>query len=411
MAKLSRLIAPSFFNLHKAIRKERYTHFWLSGGRGSTKSSCVSIEIILSVMRDPHANAVALRRYANNLRESVFDQLLWAIDVLGVTAYWTASISPMRLTYITGQQIRFLGLDDPQKIKSIKFRKGYAKVIWFEELTQFDNMESIRNVLQSLMRGGDNFLVFYSYNPPASQNNWVNSEWQNKRSDRFLHHSDYRSVPSDWLGQQFLLEAEHVKNAQPVIYAHEYLGEITGTGAEVFHNVITRPISQEDINGFDYKFRGLDFGYAIDPLSYHEMAYDRKHRRLYVYEEIYGTGIGNTEAVERILKINPDNQIVIADSAEPRTIAEFKRLGLNIRGAKKGADSVRHGVNFLQELEAIVIDSQRCPNAAREFLTYELDRNARGELKADFPDKANHSIDAVRYGLNDVILGPRISFV
>lgn len=408
--RLCEIISPAFYGVHGDIRNGRHTHYWLKGGRGSTKSSFISVEIVLSLMRDPLANAVVLRKYANNLRESVFAQLLWAIDILGVSAFWRASVSPMQLTYVTGQSIRFLGLDDPQKIKSLKFRHGYPKVVWFEELPQFNNMEEIRNVLQSLMRGGDEFLVFNSYNPPASQNNWVNEEVSTERGDRLVHHSDYRSVPQSWLGEQFIVEAEHVREKQPTIYEHEYLGAVTGTGAEVFHNVRIAAIADEDIENFDYLYRGVDFGYATDPLVYHEMAYDRKRRRLFIFREFCKVGCGNRQAVEEIRKCNPANRLVIADSAEPRTIAEFKNLGLHIRGAKKGPDSVRHGVKFLQDLEEIVIDRNRCPNAAHEFLTYELDRDARGELKADFPDKNNHSIDAVRYALNDVIKGPSISF-
>ena len=171
-----------------------------------------------------------------------------------------------------------------------------------------------------------------------------------------------------------------------------------------------REITNDEIAGFGYKKRALDFGFATDPLVYHEMAFDKKHRKLFIYEEICRTRLSNAAAVEQILTLNKHNDLVRADSAEQRTISELKGLGLNIRGVKKGPDSVRHGIKFLQDLFEIVIDKRRCPNAAFEFSAYEVKRDARGELMADFHDANNHSSDTARYGLEEEILGPTFSF-
>lgn len=411
MMQLREGIAASFFGVHHAIKDQAYTHYWLKGGRGSTKSSFTSIEIILEIMKRPDANAVVLRKYATDLRESVYAQMLWAIDKLGVTAYFQARISPMKIVYIpTGQSIIFHGLDDPQKIKSIKFRNGYPRLIWFEEVTQFRGMEEIRNVLQSLMRGGRRFSVFYSYNPAASVNNWVNQEVQIEREDRLVHHSDYTTVPSEWLGEQFLIEAEHLKKAQLERYTHEYLGEVTGTGGEVFRNVTLRTITDAEIAQFDRIRRGLDWGYAIDPFAYNTMHYDKTRRRLYIFFEIHKVNLSNRAAMERIKAENPSNNLITCDSAEPKSIAEMRGYGLYIHGSKKGPDSVEYGIKFLQDLEEIIIDPKRCPHTAREFTSYEVDRDVHGELKAKFPDRDNHHIDAARYALNDQIKGPGIRF-
>ena len=405
MIKLSNVIAPSFKEVHKDLKEGNHTHYWLSGGRGSTKSSFIAIELILGIMKDPNANAVVLRKVKDTLKESVFDQLVWAIDVLGVEQYWHIPDAKLVITYIpTGQQIRFRGADKPKKIKSMKFAKGYCKYIWYEELDEFTGMEEVRMINQSLMRGGKKFTVFYSYNPPQSSNNWVNAEKLLTRDDRLVHHSNYLTVPKEWLGEQFIVEAEHLKQVKPKSYEHEYLGEVTGTGGEVFDNVKIRPITDEEIQSYWNIKRGLDFGYAIDPLAYGVMHYDRKKRRLYIFHELYKVGLSNHGAYEHIRQENIINDIIRADSAEPKSINELNQYGLRVTGVKKGPDSVEYGIKFLQDLEEIVIDDMRCPNTAKEFLTYELEKDANGNFKAKFPDKNNHAIDMTRYALNDEVI-------
>jgi len=402
MTRLSNVVAPSFSEVHKDIKRDGHTHYWLSGGRGSTKSSFVAIEIILGIMYDPNANAVVLRKVKDTLKESVFEQLTWAIESLGVEDYWHIPEAKLVITYKpTGQEIRFRGADKPKKIKSMKFSRGYTKFIWYEELDEFTSMEEVRMINQSLMRGGSKFTVFYSYNPPKSANNWVNAEMQLTRPDRLTHHSTYLTVPREWLGPQFIVEAEHLKLVKPQAYEHEYLGSITGTGGEVFANVQVRQISDEEIEEFFNVKRGLDFGYAIDPLAYGTMHYDRKHKRLYIYHELYKVGLSNRSAYEHIITENKNNDPVKADSAEPKSINEMLQYGLKIMGVKKGPDSIEWGIRFLQSLEAIIIDDLRCPETAREFLTYEYEKDANGNWKAGYPVKNNHAIDMTRYAMED----------
>ncbi|MBN8200486.1 PBSX family phage terminase large subunit [Bacillus sp. NTK034] len=399
---LVNVIAPSFYDVHWHIHDGDYTHFWLSGGRGSTKSSFISVEIILGIMEDENANAMILRKVKDTLRDSVYEQLVWAIEALGVTHEWDIPEAKLVLTYKpTGQKILFRGADKPKKIKSAKVKKGYFKFIWYEELDEFSGMEEVRMINQSLMRGGEEFRVFYSYNPPQSANNWVNAEKLLTRKDRLVHHSNYLTVPKEWLGQIFVTEAEHLKQTKPKAYEHEYLGNVTGTGGEVFDNVKIRPITDDEIANFENIKRGIDFGYAIDPLAYGVMHYDRKKKRLYIFHELYQVGLSNRAAYDHIKEENKNNDFIIADSAEPKSIHELRQYGLKVKGAKKGPDSIEYGVKFLQSLEEILIDDMRCPNTAREFLTYELDKDANGNFKAKFPDSNNHAIDMVRYALND----------
>lgn len=406
ITRLSNIIGKAFFKVHILIKTLAYTHFWLKGGRGSLKSSFISIEIILGMMKDTLANAVALRKVKDTLKDSVFEQLQWAIDILGVSGYWETKLSPLELTYKpTGQKILFRGADKPKKIKSIKFSHGYCKFVWFEELDEFAGMAEIRLILQSLLRGGKNFIVFYSYNPPQSVKNWVNEEALIERSDRLVHHSTYLDVPQEWLGEQFFIEAEHLKKINEKAYEHEYLGEANGTGGEIFTNVKLRTITDEEIASFDRIRRGIDWGYSIDPFHYGVMHYDKTRRKLYIFFEIHKVNLSNRKAAELIKAENKNNAMITCDSAEPKSIAEMNSYGLRVKGAKKGPDSVEYGIKFLQDLEEIIIDPVRCPNTAREFLNYELEKDAKGNFKAEFPDKDNHAIDCVRYAMEDDMKG------
>jgi len=377
-------------------------HFWLSGGRGSGKSSFVSLAVAAGVMENPGANAIILRKVGKYLRESVYEQMLWAIDALGVADDWETKVSLMELTYLpTGGRIIFRGADNPRKIKSTKLQSGYFRYIWFEELDEFAGMGEIRNILQTVMRGGDGFSVFYTYNPPKSVRSWVNAEALNKPAGRVTHHSSYLTVPREWLGEQFFLEAERLRAVNPASYAHEYLGEVTGTGGEVFSNLTLREIPESEIAAFDRIRRGIDFGYAVDPFVYLVLHYDKTRRKIYIYHEICKAGLSNRAAVELIRLENVSNSPVTADSAEPKSIREMRDSGLKIKGAKKGPDSVEYGIKLLQDMEEIVIDPVRCPNAAREFTNYEYQRDKDGNYSASFPDRDNHTIDAARYALED----------
>lgn len=400
MSNLKEIIAPSFYKVHNDLKHNKYTHIWLKGGRGSTKSSFISVEIILGIMKDPQANALVLRKVAAYLHDSVYEQLCWAIEALEVEKFWHRNKSPLQLTYIpTGQRILFRGADEPTKIKSTKVSHGYIKYIWYEETDGFDGMEEIRTINQSLMRGGQHFVVFYSFNPPKSIKSWVNQavEQEKLRKDVLVHHSTYLTVPKEWLGDAFLIEAEHLKKIKPESYEHEYMGKATGTGGEVFDNVITKEITDEQISHFDRIRRGLDWGYTTDPLAYVVCHYDSTRHKLYIYNEIYKVNMKNRLVAAKIKEENKLNDLIVADSEDPRSIADMKDYGLNMRGAKKGPGSIENGMKWLTDLEEIIIDPVRCPNTAREFTGYELEKDRNGNFKSGYPDKDNHSIDATRY--------------
>lgn len=400
--RLSELIAPSFFSVHTDIREERHTHYALGGGRGSCKSSFVSLEIIHGIMNHPNANAVVLRKVGRYLRDSVFEQLVWAIDRLGNIGDWECKPSLPEIVYRpTGQKILFRGADEPRRLKSTKVSVGYIRYVWYEEADEFSGQDEIDMINQSLLRGGSVFTCFYSFNPPRGRTNWVNSELTLPRADRLFHLSDYRSVPREWLGGQFLAEAEYLKKNNPQRYANEYLGEQTGTGAEIFPNVTVREISDEEIGRAERICRGLDWGYGADPFVYLALIYEKSRRRILIYNEFYRFGARFDEIAEAIREENPDGRAIIAESAEPRSNDELRSRGIRIRAAKKGSGSVEHGLRWLMNLSEIVIDPTRCPNARREFTAYRFAPDGQGGFRGGFPDRDNHTIDAARYALED----------
>lgn len=401
--KLSNIIAPHFWGLHRDIKRHGHTYYWLEGGRGSTKSSDISIEIPPLMIKNPECHAVVLRKVGNTIKNSVYPQMQWGIDALGLTDKFRFKTSPHEITYKkTGQKILFFGVDDPQKIKSIKLPFGYVGICWIEELDQFSGMEEIRNLNQSLLRGGPIFWEFCSFNPPKSQNNWVNEEKLFDDPDRLVHHSTYLGVPRKWLGERFFEDAEKLKIKNEMAYRHEYLGEVTGTGGAVFENVEDMVMSNELVGNFDRLYYGLDFGFAVDPLAYVAMYYDAKREDLYIFDEIYQQKLTNSQAAKSI-KLRAKDSRILADAAEPKSIAEMAGFGLRISGARKGPDSIDFGMRWLQNRAHIYIDKRRCPNTYKEFVAYEYERNKDGQFISAYPDANNHSIDAVRYGLSEIM--------
>ena len=401
--RITDLLAPTFLPVHRDVRAKAHSEYWLMGGRGSTKSSFVSLEIVLGLMRTPDANAIVYRKVAATLRESVYEQILTAIDWLGVSEFFEARISPMEIRYRpTGQRILFRGADDPGKSKSIKLRRGYFGFLWFEELAEFQGMQAIRTIKASIVRGGKQTVTFYSYNPPIKAKNWVNEEALQPNEGRLVHKSTYLDVPGEWLGKDFIAEAEALRASNERAYRHMYLGEVTGSGGQVFNNLELREITDEELKTLGRFYNGLDFGFAVDPDAFTRWAYDRRGRALYAVAEFYGAHNSADRLAEEV-RGRVGAESVRCDSADPRMISELTRRNVRALGVKKGPGSVEHGVRWLQDLGKIVIDPRRTPNIAREFSGYEYDQDKDGNFLADYPDRDNHAIDSARYALEPEI--------
>ena len=402
--RLSDIISPAFVEPHKAVKAHEVSEVVSKGGRASTKSSWISVELVLLILKDPQIHACVFRKYGNTLRTTVYAQIVWAIAQLGLTRKFRCTVSPMECVYIpTGQKIMFFGMDDPGKVKSIKVPFGYIGVDWFEELDQFDGPEQIRNVEQSTLRGGPFSMTFKSFNPPAMARNWANRYALEEKPGKLVHHSTYLTTPPEWLGPRFLADAEHLKATNPTAYRHEYLGEVVGSGTQVFENLQLRDISDEDISQFDRITNGVDWGWYPDPWAWNRMHYDAARRTLYLFSELTRHRTSNQDTAALLMERIPQDELVIADSAEEKSVSDYKAFGLNCRASEKGPGSVAYSMKWLQSLTAIVIDPGRCPDTAREFAEYEYERDPKtSEVLEGYPDVANHHIDAVRYGTNRI---------
>lgn len=395
--RLSSVIGPAFHLLARDVVQHGHTHYDLSGGRGSLKSSCVSLLVPLILLANKNTHALVLRKVANTIRDSVYAQYLWAIGELGMASYWEAKVQPMELIYRpTGQKIMFRGADDPMKIKSIKVPFGYIAVTHFEEKDQFAGRAEIRNILQSTMRGGSKFWNFESYNPPISRDNWANKDSLEERPDRLCHKSTYLEAPPEWLGSQFLSEAEHLKSTDERAYRHEYLGEAVGTGGNVFENLELRKITDKEISHFDRIYQGVDFGWFPDQLAFIRAHYDRNQETIYLLDELYVNKWPNENLADWIKGKKYTDAYITCDSAEPKSVADLRAFGLPAQSAMKGPGSVDYGFKWLQKRK-IVIDRHRTPNAYQEFANYEYERDKDGEFISGYPDRNDHILSATRY--------------
>lgn len=419
-------IIPMYFPVLQDVLEHKHTHYTFPGGRGSTKSSFVGgVAVVLTLIQNPLVHACCFRKIGNTVQNSIRAQVIWGIYQLGLNEMFTIPKSYANpIVYKpTGQRIYFLGLDDPHKVKSIKPPFGYIGITWFEELDQFSGENEIRTVLQSTMRGGDKYWDFRTFNPPISKNNWANEyvdRVERRKGTTLVVRNTYKDVPVAWLGEQFIVEAEELKEINPNAYLHEYMGEAIGTGGDVFQNaedldmevLVERDGFDERGNActikiplwktFDNIYNGLDWGFAKDPLRYVRCHFDAKKLDLYIFDEFSTLRTRNEDSFRMLYeeekKLKKD-ELLIADSAEEKSIADFKAYGAFIRGADKGPDSVRYGIKWLQGLRHIYIDKKRCPETYNEFVSYEYERDKDGKFISAYPDKDNHSIDAVRYAL------------
>lgn len=413
-------IIPMYDDVLEDILDHNHTHYVFPGGRGSTKSSFVGIAIPLLLMAYPNTHAVCFRKIGNTVQKSVFSQIIWGINKLGVEGLFKIpkTFSTPIVYEPTGQQIIFTGLDDPQKVKSIKLPFGYIAITWFEELDQYAGENELRKVTQSTMRGGERFWDFRTFNPPISKNNWANEYTETceieRQADTLVVRNTYLDVPEEWLGEQFIYEAGELKRINPRAYEHEYMGRAIGTGGDVFQNVedldMYSPREYKGISApplvetFDNIYNGMDVGFAMDPTRFVRCCFDPSALDLYIFCE-YSTVHNRSEEIykqiylERKLITNTDMVIADPGGGGLFVIADFKAFGAFIRAADKGPGSVDYGIKWLQGLRHIYIDKRHCPDTWKEFVDYEYEQDKDGNFISAYPDENNHSIDSVRYAL------------
>ena len=396
------VVADTFHSVVRDIRKHGHREYVFEGGRGSTKSSCGTI-IPYELMENNHnIHALVIRKVKDTLRDSVYAQMQWSCDKQAENPMfdrdnWKFGLSPLEITYTpTGQKIYFRGADDPGKIKSIKPPFGYIGIVIFEELDQFSGPEEVRNIEQSAIRGGNDAYVFKFFNPPKSNSNWVNIYVKTPKESMCVHHSTYKDVPQEWLGRDFIEEAEHLREVNPDAYEHEYMGVANGNGGMVFDYLELREITDDEIARMDRIYQGVDWGWFPDPYAFIRSYYNPAQEKIYLIAENVVKKTKNTQTGQWIIDHGYDDYEIVCDSAEKKSVGDYVDIGLPARPAIKGPGSVEYGMKWLQG-KTIVIDQARTPHAYKEFTEYEYERDKDGNVISGYPDADNHTIDAVRY--------------
>lgn len=409
------LIGRDFFRPHMLIAREAQTEFWCKGGRGSLKSSWASIELVKHIEDHPGEHAAAVMKRKNSLRDAVYAQVVWAIHELGMDDEYEMPVSTLKIRKkSTGQIIFFAGCDDPHKSKGLKPPFGHIGFLWFEETDQFKGMSEIRTVRQSAARGGERTFVVYTYNPPRTRDNWANREADRRRdSGEEVFDSCYLDAPPEWLGAQFIADAEDLKETDEQAYRHEYLGEPVGYGGQIFDRVEFREVTDEEIASFERLHAGQDFGWFPDPWAFTLSEWQPGQHAIVTFAELGGNKVLPTEAARRIRDAltwsdgkgrDPvyHRLRVLSDDAAPDQIQAQRDEGVDARSAGKGGLRTM-SYRFMQSV-TWVIDPTRCPNLAREVreAEFEMDENT-GEYSGDYPDGNDHWIDATRYAFMDVV--------
>lgn len=402
-------IGQAFLEVDASIEKGEKNEYFLKGGRGSLKSSFIAMEIIKMLRYKPRNHAIVFRKVGNTMRDTVYSQMEWAVDKLGVGDEWECTVSPMRMiNKKTRQKILFKGLDDPDKLKSIKTKRGVFEAVWFEEGAEYRDYDEIKNIMQSAGRGKNaNTVAFISYNPDKDADHWLNKEALEKEPMRMVHYSSYLMAPPEWLGNKFLKLAQSTKERNEREYRHAYLGESIGSESSVFNNLVIRKITKQERELMRPIYIGMDFGYSKDPSAIMDVYYAEEDSAIYLLNEFYKQGAGYDLLEKEIKKRTKDGNTVSSDTL-PLTVAELRNRGCKVDPARKGKNSRVFGFMWLEGLSAIVIDPESCPNAATEFQGFKHPKDEKtGRVRADYPDGDDHTIDATRYALWRIIFKNR----
>lgn len=257
--RLKEIIAPHFWSTFKS----KSLHQIDQGGRGSTKTSKNALKICYHLLKEENCAAICIRRYQKSLRDSVYKEIKRALKRLGLSegVDYKASLSPLGIQLDNGNRIYFAGADDYEKLKGMIDENTPFKLVWFEELTEFDSPEDIDNIVATFSRGNNDwFSVLYTYNPPKNKFDWVNRWAEAKRLEGYqVVKSDYRTVPKEWLGEMFFRETERLKEFDERRYNWMYLGEVIGMEGLIYNFDHINILTEEEIKKQGLKVYYLDF--------------------------------------------------------------------------------------------------------------------------------------------------------
>ncbi len=412
-------------NLNISLKKvvgHKYNRFWhfkgryrvVKGSRASKKSKSTALWYIVNMMKYPGANTLVIRKTFRTLKDSCFTELKWAINRLCVQEYWKVTESPLEMTYLpTGQTIYFRGLDDPLKVTSITVDVGALCWMWIEEAYEIMNEDDF-NILDESIRGQVDEGLFkqitLTFNP------WNEHHWIKKRFFDAAPDTDILALTTNYMCNEWLDAAdkkvfETMKKNNPRRYKVAGLGEWGIVEGLVFENWEEKLFDIEAVKkiaAIKSAF-GLDFGYTNDPSALWCGLVDLKEKVIYVFDELYKTGLSNEAIYSNIDGMGFRKERIRADSAEPKSIDRLRELGLsNIRAARKGKDSVNNGIDYIQDFKIVI--HPRCVNFLTEISNYTWDKDKFGKKINKPIDDFNHLMDAMRYALEDFSKGETFSF-
>lgn len=385
------------------------------GSRASKKSKTMALWLVTSIMQYPQANALVVRKVFRTLKDSCFTELKWAIRRLEVDAWWEIKESPLEMTYRpTGQKIYFRGLDDPLKVTSITVEVGYLCWLWIEEAYEimkeadFDMInESIRGAIPP--ETGLFKQVTLTFNP-WNERHWIKARFfDHPGPDTLAMTTNY--LCNEWLDEADLRVFEDMKQRNPRRYRVAGLGDWGIVDGLIFENWEEAAFDPAEISrkpGVRSAF-GLDFGYTNDPTALFCGLVDPKEKILWVFDELYERALTNAMIARRITAMGLAKERIRADAAEPKSIEELRQAGIpHIRAARKGPDSIRNGIQFIQDYRILI--HPRCVNFLTEISNYTWDTDRFGKRLNVPIDDFNHLMDAMRYALEDILSGPAFSF-
>lgn len=399
-----------------------YKTFWkfkgrykvVKGSRASKKSKTTALWLIYKMMEYPQANTLVVRKVFRTLKDSCYSDLKWAIRKFKVEDYWEFKESPLEITYKpTGQKILFRGFDDPLKITSISVSTGSLTFCWIEEAYEITD-ESHFNMLDESIRGIVEAPLFkqiiISFNP-WNERHWLKARFFDREDENILALTTNYTC-NEWLDEADKKLFEDMKINNPRRYQVAGLGNWGIVDGLVYENWHEQEFDWREILNKRQKAKavfGLDFGFTNDPAAFFCGILDLEQKEIYVFDELYKTGMQNTAIYSEIEKMGFRKELIIADSAEAKSIEHLKSLGLSrIKGSKKGKDSVNAGIQFIQDFKIYI--HPRCCNFLTEISNYAWDKDKFGKAINKPIDDFNHLMDAMRYALEDYMRGKTFSF-
>lgn len=359
------------------------------GGAGSGKSFFVTQKIIVKLLSEHNRKCLVVRKVGTTMRESVWQLFLDVLTQWNIMNLCTVNKTDMSITFINGSKILFKGMDDPEKIKSIA---GLTD-IFCEELTELSTDDYEQLCLR--LRAKRKHLQIYGAFNPISKANWVYKRWfecYDGDDDTFILKTTYKDNP--FLPDTYVKSLEEMISHNPVWYKIYALGEFCNLSQTVFTDYECKSFDKAHLDGTH--ITGMDFGYVNDPSTIVSAVLNDKTKTIYICDEYYEKGKTNDELARVIKDMGLSKSVIIADSAEQKSIEEIRRLGIyNIRASKKGPDSVMHGIQLLQQYHIIVHPD--CPMMFEELENYVWQKNKAGEYINKPADENNHLCDALRY--------------